>query len=278
MRGGFGDDTYLVDHTGDVVDETGGSGIDTIETTISYTLGADIENLALRGSAAISGTGNDLANVITGNGVDNTLIGLGGDDTLNGFMGADKLLGGDGNDTLNGGSWGLSSDSDHLRGGLGDDTYLIHFQDVASEAGGGGIDTVKLYSSGPFTLGSGLENLVVINYGGTLTGNSLDNTIIASSRGQSDVLNGMRGNDTLSGRGGPDTFVFGPGFGQDRITDFATEDVIRFEAGQFADFADVMDHAAQVGNSVVISYNVGNSITISSYQLGTLAADDFLFA
>jgi Ca2+-binding RTX toxin-like protein len=279
MRGGFGDDTYLVDHPGDIVDETGGSGIDTIVATIGYTLGADFENLVLRGSAAISGTGNDLANVITGNGADNTLIGLGGDDTLTGRDGNDKVLGGDGNDSLSGGitQWG---DSDQLRGGLGDDTYLIFdVNDVASEAGGGGIDTVKLSAVGSFTLGSGLENLVALHYlGGALTGNSLDNKIIASSSGASDVLNGMRGNDTLSGRGGADTFVFNSGFGHDRITDFATEDKIRFEDGLFADFADVMDHAAQVGNSVVISYNAGNSVTLGSYQLGNLAADDFLFA
>jgi Ca2+-binding RTX toxin-like protein len=278
MRGGFGDDTYVVDHPGDIVDEAGGSGIDTVETTINYTLGADFENLALRGSAAISGTGNDLANVMTGNVGDNTLSGLGGDDALGGGMGADKLLGGDGNDVLNGGGWGVASDSDHLRGGLGDDTYFIHIYDVASEAGGGGIDTVKYTGGGPYTLGSGLENLIVTLYAGTFTGNSLDNTITASSNGGPDVLNGMRGNDTLSGRGGADTFVFNSGFGHDRITDFATEDTIRFEDGLFADFDDVMDHATQVGNSVVISYNAGNSVTISGYQLGNLAADDFLFA
>jgi Ca2+-binding RTX toxin-like protein len=278
LRGGFGDDTYVVDHPGDIVDEAGGSGIDTVETTINYTLGADIENLVLRGSAAISGTGNDLANVMTGNTGNNTLIGLGGDDTLTGGDGDDKVLGGDGNDTLSGGitQWG---DHDILRGGLGDDTYLIFdVNDVASEAGGGGIDTVKLSGVASFTLGSGLENLVAHYAGGALTGNSLDNEITASSRGHDDVLNGMRGNDTLSGRGGADTFVFGSGFGHDRITDFATEDVIRFEAGQFADFADVMDHAAQVGNSVVVSYSAGNSLTLSRYQLGNLAADDFLFA
>ena len=279
MRGGFGDDTYFVDHPGDIVDEAGGSGIDTVETTISYTLGADIENLVLRGSAALSGTGNDLANVMTGNTANNTLIGLGGDDTLTGGKGDDKLLGGDGNDTLSGGITQYG-DHDHLRGGLGDDLYLIFDgNDVASEAGGGGIDTVRLSAVSSFTLGSGLENLVATYYyGGTLTGNNLDNTIIANSSGQSDVLNGMRGNDTLSGRGGADTFVFGSAFGHDRITDFATEDVIRFEDGQFADFADVIDHAAQVGSSVIISYNAGNSITLSGYQLGNLIADDFLFA
>jgi len=52
----------------------------------------------------------------------------------------------------------------------------------------------------------------------------------------------------------------------------------RFEDGLFADFADVVAHAAQGGNQVVISYNAGNSITISSCQLGNLAADDLVLA
>lgn len=278
LRGGAGNDSYRVDHPGDVVDEAGGGGIDTVETTVRYTLGAALENLVLRGTGAIAGTGNELANVMKGNIGNNTLIGLGGDDNLTGGNGDDKMLGGDGNDVLSG---GISQFGDHdmLRGGLGDDTYIVFDgNDVVSEAHGGGIDTVRIVSTMGYTLPSGVENIVALWGRGGLTGNSLDNTIMASSRGYDDVINGMRGNDVLSGRGGADIFVFGPGFGHDRITDFAPEDRIRFEGGLFADADDVMAHAAQVGNQVVISYSAGNAITISGYQIGDLAADDFLFA
>lgn len=278
MRGGAGDDTYVVDHTGDGIDEAGGAGIDTVETTLNTTLGAGLENLVLRGTGAISGTGNDLDNVMTGNTGNNTLIGLGGDDTLTGGNGDDKLLGGDGDDVLSGGI-SQFGDRDILRGGRGNDTYIVFDgNDVVSEADGDGIDTVRVVSGVGYTLTSGVENLIAVSSFGPLIGNSLDNVITASSRGHSEVINGMRGNDTLSGRGGADTFVFGSNFGQDRITDFAAEDVIRFEGGLFRDFADVMAHAVQVNSQVVITWNAANTITLDRYQLSKLAADDFLFA
>ncbi len=66
-----------------------GSGTDRVEASISYILPTDIENLTLTGSAAINGTGNALANVITGNSNGNTLLGLAGNDTLAGGAGTD---------------------------------------------------------------------------------------------------------------------------------------------------------------------------------------------
>jgi hypothetical protein len=72
--------------------------IDTVIAAISFSLGntANVENLLLAAaSAAASGTGNELDNVLTGNGLNNVLQGLAGNDTLSG---------GDGNDTLDGGA------------------------------------------------------------------------------------------------------------------------------------------------------------------------------
>jgi Ca2+-binding RTX toxin-like protein len=98
MTGGVGNDTYVVDNTGDKTIESASGGIDVIETSISWTLGADIENMVLTGSAAINGTGNGLSNGITGNAGNNLINGAGGHDTLNGAAGADTLDGGTGND------------------------------------------------------------------------------------------------------------------------------------------------------------------------------------
>src|SRR5262249_30142795 len=92
MVGGAGNDTYYVDNPGDVVTENASEGTDTVNAWISYTLGANVENLTLLGSVAL-GTGNALNNIITGNSADNTLYGLDGNDTLYGLAGNDTLAG-----------------------------------------------------------------------------------------------------------------------------------------------------------------------------------------
>ena len=89
LKGGLGNDLYLVDNAGDVVTELAGQGTDLVRSTITYTLPGKVENLALTGTAVISGTGNTLPNVITGNAANNY---------LNGGSGADQLKGGLGND------------------------------------------------------------------------------------------------------------------------------------------------------------------------------------
>ncbi|MCA3675939.1 MAG: hypothetical protein INF05_13150 [Methylobacterium sp.] len=103
MYGGAGNDTYFVDDIGDKVIEKKGEGIDLVVSTISYTLGANLENLSLSGVADITGTGNSLNNTINGNAGNNTLNGGGGNDKLYGGLGMDTLIGGSGNDMLDGG-------------------------------------------------------------------------------------------------------------------------------------------------------------------------------
>ena len=103
MLGGSGNDRYHVDQLGDIVLEADASGgVDTVFSSISYTLGQNVELLVLTGTGAINGTGNGLGNVVTGNAAANRLFGGAGDDTLEGGGGDDLLVGGAGADTLYG--------------------------------------------------------------------------------------------------------------------------------------------------------------------------------
>ena len=91
MTGGIGSDTYTVDNVGDVVTEGAGGGTDTVQASISYELGANVERLKLQGTSDLDGTGNELANSLTGNT---------GANVLDGGLGIDTLTGGGGNDTF----------------------------------------------------------------------------------------------------------------------------------------------------------------------------------
>jgi Ca2+-binding RTX toxin-like protein len=105
LIGGVGNDTYIIG-PGDVIVELAGQGVDTVFVTsgTAYNLGMHLESLVLEGASLISGTGNNLSNVIIGNAAGNTLSGGLGNDVLYGDDGDDTLIGGLGQDTLRGGA------------------------------------------------------------------------------------------------------------------------------------------------------------------------------
>lgn len=101
MSGGLGADSYYVDNVLDKVIEGRGADIDSIWSTVSLTLVANVENLYLLDAAGSArGTGNALANRLTGNTLDNVLNGSTGNDLLIGGGGADTLIGGRGADSF----------------------------------------------------------------------------------------------------------------------------------------------------------------------------------
>jgi hypothetical protein len=85
-------DTYTVNHVGDIVTEALNAGTDLVNASISYTLPNNVENLTLTGSSNINGTGNNLNNTLTGNSGNNTLNGGAGIDTLTGGVGSDIFV------------------------------------------------------------------------------------------------------------------------------------------------------------------------------------------
>ncbi|MDZ8237874.1 MAG: calcium-binding protein, partial [Nostoc sp. ChiQUE01a] len=201
LDGGDNDDLYIVDNVGDIATEVFGDalgGVDTVQSSVSYTLSANLENLTLTGFAAINGTGNFRNNVINGNSANNSLFGLDGNDTINGGLGNDFVDGGTGADIMDGGD--------------NDDTYIVdNIFDVASEIFGdalGGVDTVQ--SSVSYTLSANLENLTLTGFGSINgTGNFRNNVINGNSGNNS--LFGLDGNDTIFGGNGNDTVNGGTG-------------------------------------------------------------------
>jgi Ca2+-binding RTX toxin-like protein len=174
LIGGIGSDAYWVDNAADVVTENAGEGNDILYTTVTYTLaaGSSIENLTLKGNAAIGATGNELGNTIYGNAKNNTLNGQagndwlhgkGGNDTLNGGTGDDALFGEDNNDTLNGGDGADSlaggTGNDILTGGIGNDNFWF---DSALNAATNK-DTITDFTHGSDTIT--LNNDIFLNVG-----------------------------------------------------------------------------------------------------------------
>ncbi|MDI6029439.1 calcium-binding protein [Corticibacterium sp. UT-5YL-CI-8] len=93
MIGKRGDDTYHVDNAADQIVEVNGEGIDTIISSISYSLkGVYAENITLVGSGSIDALGNKFANVITGNAGSNIINGMAGNDLLTGGAGGDRFV------------------------------------------------------------------------------------------------------------------------------------------------------------------------------------------
>jgi VCBS repeat-containing protein len=185
MTGGLGDDTYIVDNAGDTVVEAADEGIDSVVSSVSYSLAPDVENLYLVGDADLVGIGNDLGNELHGNNGNNLLFGNEADDYLSGNAGNDVLDSDGGNDRLDGGTG-----DDSLTGGSGDDTYVFRagygIDTVVDE---GGADSVMLSGLRPADVSlvrEGDDVVVVVN--GTADRLVLKNWFADASRVESIVF------------------------------------------------------------------------------------------
>ena len=179
MLGGAGDDTYVIDDAGDRAVEshngtTDDGGKDTVQSYVSFHLGAFIENLTLIGGAMVNATGNELDNVLTGNSNDNV---------INGGLGADTMMGGKGNDTY----------------------FVDNASDVVIENVNEGTRD-KVISSIAYALTDNVENLTVTGTGDfTVTGNILNNILVGNAG--NNLIDGSGGGDHMFGGAGNDTYI-----------------------------------------------------------------------
>jgi Ca2+-binding RTX toxin-like protein len=175
MVGGSGNDVYVVDNVGDILVESGPTfDLDEVRSTITHTLGANLELLDLLGTDAIDGTGNTLGNGIGGNAANNVLSGLTGDDSLSGAEGDDLLLGGGGLDRLF-----AAAGVDTLGGGAGSDAF------VATEAGLDGLDVIADFDALP---GGDLLDLADLLIGFDAAVDNVNDFLSASAAGGSTTI------------------------------------------------------------------------------------------
>jgi Ca2+-binding RTX toxin-like protein len=296
MVGGLGDDTYTVDNVGDSVVELPGQGSkDLVNSSVSFTLGANVERLNLTGSGTIKGTGNELANVLFGdtNLSANTLAGGLGDDEY--YVGTGDVVeeaagAGTGNDLVNSKlDWILGANIEKLwlygsaavngtgnelsntlygqantaanvlTGGLGNDTYHVGSNDGIVEVDGQGTDTAYCYGDYILTAGVSVETMSVSGTTGrTLTGNELANTLLGNTG--NDTLNGGLGNDTLAGGNGADVFRFdtlpSTSTNRDTISDYS-----------------VVNDTIQLENAIFTSLAATGTLAAGSFVVGTAALD-----
>lgn len=183
MRGGAGNDTYIVENVNDVVVETLNQGNDRVLSQVSYVLAENIETLQLTTSKGLDGEGNSSANTLIGNGGANILDGRGGSDVLTGGAGNDtfKMQRGEANGDrvtdfsgagVAGGDIlyfvGYGADATLVRVGTSD-SYEIH----SGASFGGQIETIRI---------SGVTNLAASDYVFVLPANVPPSDIVLTSQ------------------------------------------------------------------------------------------------
>jgi Ca2+-binding RTX toxin-like protein len=264
LIGGMGDDTYIVDNVDDVVVENASSaqltpfgarafleGIDTVRSSVSYTLSENVENLTLTGAAAIDGTGNELANNLIGNSAANVLSGGGDNDTFIGGAGNDTLRGGTGNDiylfnlgdgvdTITDTSLPGEGNTVEFGAGIAPTDLSLGVGSLLIRVGTNG-DAIHLTNFDPtnvlgprtiesfrFADGTGLSYDQLVARGFDLTGTAGHDTITGTN--VVDQINGLAGDDTiqagagedlLNGGAGSDSYIYNLGDGIDTIDDTA---------------------------------------------------------
>jgi Ca2+-binding RTX toxin-like protein len=171
LIGGLGNDYFILDSSLDIIIESFGEGMDTVESSATHTLAGNCEIVTLSGLGFISAFGNALANTLYGNIRNNS---------LDGGAGIDSMV-----------------------GGVGNDTYFVeNAGDSIYEISGEGTDWV-ITTLAAYTLAGNVERLLLDTGAISGTGNSLANSLVGN--GSTNSLIGGDGNDTILGLDGTDS-------------------------------------------------------------------------
>lgn len=175
MQGRSGNDTYTVDSEGDTVYEAANDGVDTVNSSVSYTLTDNVERLVLSANQLVSFTGV-IANVTTGSGATAVTV-----PTLT--------------VTAPTGSGVLAIGQSIIGAGIASGTTIIGFGTGTGGAGTYYLSTSQTVASTTMTTFEDLDG----------RGNGLNNSITGNSG--NNILDGSWGDDTLIGGQGNDSYV-----------------------------------------------------------------------
>jgi Ca2+-binding RTX toxin-like protein len=230
LVGGLGDDTYVVNSNADEVVEFDSEGYDLVQSSVTYRLRDNVEELVLTGVDNIDGYAADVGAKLAGNMGNNKLYGGRNGDTLNGGAGNDLLSGGEGADAY---LFAIGSGSDTVRDTDANSNAIdvISLDFIAATLTGierrgnnlvlsyGSSDTLTVtdqfagdatkieqikFNDGTVWDEMGIKSRVITN------GDSLGNNIV----GFTDVpnqINGFAGNDSITGSNFSDTIDGGAG-------------------------------------------------------------------
>ena len=225
-------------------------GIDRVESALTWTLGANVEDLTLTGTAAVNGTGNAAHNVLKGNAAANALTGLGGNDIIDGGSGADAMDGGAGHDTY----------------------YVDQAGDTVTDTGGGN-DWV--HSAVTWTLGTGLDYLTLTGSAAIDgTGNAVNNVMYGNAA--ANRLDGGLGADHMVGGAGNDTYVVDNG--SDRTVEQVNGGTDTVESRIYHQLQSAVENLVLAGTAAIsgLGNELGNEMTGNSANntlTGALGAD-----
>ena len=227
LIGGKGNDTYIVNNSGDKIIEAAHGGFDKVLSSVSYTLSANVEELKLTGTSDINATGNGQGSILIGNS-GNNILNDGG-----------PLPSSHGHDDCHDEETGRNI----MIGGAGNDTYIVNNKnDIIIEKKNGGTDTV--ISSVSWSLGENLENLTLSGTANIDARGNCENNVIIGNSGNN-IIDGEGGNNTLTGGAGADTFVMQASeayHGIDTITDFNVQQGDQLKILGIRDFHSFEDH------------------------------------
>ncbi len=276
LAGGAGNDQLFGGTGGDVLN--GGAGIDTAH--YSGATSRVVVDLVANGANVGDASGDTLLSIenLAGSNFNDALLGDDGENQIFGLGGNDLLFGRGGDDTLIGGSG-----SDLFNGGNGFDTasYVGSNQSIGVNLGGGpgfGAAVGDTFVSIEAVVGTSFNDVLVGGSSavGQLDGGGGNDTIISGTNDT--TLIGGSGNDQLFVSAGTNsTIVFAVNQGNDTVSGFSDNDDLLLSGFGFANSAQALAQAEEVGGDVLFTFDLGGSLRILGVTEAEIA-DDILLA